>query len=48
MEAPAWLKPAILGGVAGAIATIVVGFKKLAGRSAALPRRWLRNALPRP
>ena len=28
MEAPAWLKPAILGGVAGAIATIVVGFNQ--------------------
>ena len=28
MEAPIWLKPAILGGVAGAIATIVVGFNQ--------------------
>jgi len=28
MEAPIWLKPAILGGVAGAIATIAVGFNQ--------------------
>ncbi|MCI0431653.1 MAG: hypothetical protein L0210_14070 [Rhodospirillales bacterium] len=28
MEAPTWLKPAILGGVVGAIATIVVGFNQ--------------------
>jgi hypothetical protein len=26
MEAPAWLKPAISGGLAGAVATIIVGF----------------------
>ena len=28
MEAPKWLKPAILGGLVGAIATIVVGFNQ--------------------
>jgi hypothetical protein len=28
MEAPTWLKPAILGGIVGAIATIVVGFNQ--------------------
>ena len=28
MEAPIWLKPAILGGVVGAIATMVVGFNQ--------------------
>ena len=28
MEAPAWLKPAIMGGIVGAISTMVVGFSQ--------------------
>ena len=28
METPTWLKPAILGGIVGAIATVFVGFNE--------------------